>query len=228
MAGGFGTRLFPFTKIINKSCLPVYDKPALYFQITALRSLGVTDIYINTCNELHVRTVLEEYVDTNSLQFVTEERPAGLVAALRAMASQIGAADTLFILGDIMPPKDIMLPPDQTHASIYVSTYYQSHRLSEYGVAELNGEGGIESFVEKPSEPVGTYAHTGITYYPASWVDYIDAVPSHIQATFTDLSNQYLKLQQLNAMVCHEPWFNMGTFEDVWQASSYYREHRHW
>ena len=48
LAGGYGTRLAPLTRVTNKHLLPVYDKPMVYYPIQCLLNAGIEDIMIVT------------------------------------------------------------------------------------------------------------------------------------------------------------------------------------
>ncbi len=103
LAGGHGSRLYPLTKIFNKSLLPIYDKPMIYYPLQTLKQIGITEICIVSGKE-HCGQIMnqlgsgEEYeVD---ITYRVQEKPGGIAQALSLCESFAGDEPITVCLGD--------------------------------------------------------------------------------------------------------------------------------
>lgn len=226
LAGGEGGRLRPFTRLVNKSALPVYDKPAIYFPIKTLIGAGIEDILIHTRNPNDYQTVLSNEHFEADINYDIEHEPRGTAAALHHMREKIRDIEVLAILGDIYISFRIQPPSDPNNCNIYLSSNFDPNRISEYGVAELDSQGKVLSFEEKPPQPKGRHVHMGTTYFPRDLVGILEEFEIIEGKNLTDVAKEYHKLGRLSAQAHNGEWFNMGTFDDLLNAGLYRREHK--
>lgn len=205
LAGGKGTRLLPFTKVINKHLLPVNDRPMIYYPIRTLRSLGIKDILIVTGGE-HIGSFIDILGDGTDygvkLTYRVQVEAGGIAQAL---AEAEGFVDGVFpvILGDNYFETKI----SSVEPAIVVKEVKHPERFGVYDGVRI---------VEKPSTTRYKHAVTGMYWYDARVFDVIKSlVPSgRGELEITDVNNWYL---ENGAKVINYPyyWQDMGTFEGL-------------
>lgn len=206
LAGGKGTRLLPFTKIINKHLLPVYNRPMIYFPIRTLRKMGYDDILIVTGGE-NIGSFTELLGDGSEygvkLTYRVQLEASGIAQAL-SLAE--GFTEELFpvILGDNYFKTDL---DPQTKPSITVTT---STHPQDFGVFQGS------KIVEKPKHPKSDKVVAGLYWYDNRVYDVIKKLkPSKRgELEITDVNNWYLK-HGASINYYNGYWSDMGTIETL-------------
>lgn len=233
LAGGNGTRLNPLTTVTNKSLLPVYDRPMIYYPIEMMVQAGVDEILIvtggRTCGD--TINVLRDgsKFGLRSLYFTVQEKAGGISHAL-AMAEQFAAGDQVFvILGDNLvfggnvdtAVRDFR--SQKRGARVFLNQVPDPER---FGIAEIR-EGRIVSIEEKPRLPKSNLAVTGLYLYDTTVFDRIRKLKPSARGEFevTDLNKLYLADGQLGYEMLDGDWIDAGTFESLLEASAMARRH---
>ena len=154
MAGGFGTRLTPFTTILPKLLIPIGDKTMVEHIIDQFLPYGVKDIFL-TVNHKHkiIKAYFEEVEKEYSLHFVKEEKPLGTAGSLKLLKNKI--ADTFIVTNcDILIHADYSEVIDlhiNSGNDITLVTSMMSHK-TPYGVCEIDDGGVLKEIKEKPEQ----------------------------------------------------------------------------
>lgn len=232
LAGGSGTRLYPITNGVSKQLLPIYDKPMVYYPISALMLAGIRDILIiSTPHDLPAfRRLLGDGEDYGvRFEYAEQPSPDGLAQAFLIGREFIGGDDVCLVLGDNifhgsgftgMLREAVRRAEQERMATIFG---YQVDDPERYGVAEFDREGNCLSIEEKPAHPKSNYAVVGLYFYPNSVVDVAAGIrPSaRGELEITAVNQEFLRAGSLRVQTLQRgfAWLDTGTHDSLAEAS---------
>jgi glucose-1-phosphate thymidylyltransferase len=231
LAGGYGTRLGPLTKGVNKQLLPLYDKPLIYYPLSVLMLAGIKNILIIT-NKNEKSNFIKLLGDGSQLgikiSFLEQNRPRGLPDAFIIGEKFIGKDNVVMILGDNFfygqGFTNRIITSLQKNEGATIFTYIV-HNPSDYGILEMGRKNKIKKIVEKPSRPKSNLAITGLYFFDNKVVNFAKTLkPSkRNELEIVDLLNIYLKNKSLKSefMGRGSAWLDTGNATTLFNASQY-------
>jgi glucose-1-phosphate thymidylyltransferase len=233
LAGGFGRRLYPLTRITNKHLLPVYDRPMIYYAIQALVGAGIERILVVTGGN-HAGEFLPllgngSEFGLRHLDYTYQEKAGGIAEALGLAQHFADGGRVCVMLADNIFERSIRPAVDRFRRQPKGARVLLANvqRPEQYGVAVLDGT-RIIRIEEKPAAPRSSFAITGCYLYDAAVFDIIRTLrPSRRgELEITDVNNAYIERAELEYEVVEGFWADCGeSFEAYMQAGRLVAEH---
>ncbi len=231
LAGGKGTRLYPFTKVVSKQLLPIYDKPMIYYPLSMLLLASIKEILI--ISTPHDLPLYEELLGDGSrlgvkLSYKVQETPRGLADAFILGEEFIGDDSVCLVLGDNVfygsdMTKLLRQAMEENEGAVIFG--YPVKNPTEFGVVEFDKDYRVVGLEEKPKKPKSNYAIPGLYFYDNSVVNIAKNVkPSDRgEIEITSVNNEYLRQGKLKVKLFARgfAWLDTGTPEGMLKASEF-------
>lgn len=234
LAGGSGTRLYPITKGISKQLIPIYNKPMVYYPISALMLAGIQEILIiSTPEDLPgFRRLLGDGSDYGvKFEYAEQPSPDGLAQAFIIGEEFIGDDNVCLVLGDnifygsgfgnmLKQALDDACTKDK--ATIFG---YWVNNPERYGVVDFDDQANAISIEEKPNDPKSNFAVVGLYFYPNRVVDIAKRIKPSARGELEITTVNQIFLEEKELLVQLLPrgfaWLDTGTHDSLFEAATF-------
>ncbi|MBR1426059.1 MAG: glucose-1-phosphate thymidylyltransferase RfbA [Paludibacteraceae bacterium] len=241
LAGGSATRLYPLSKAISKQIMPVYDKPMIYYPLSALMMAGIREVLvISTPRDLPMfRDLLGDGSRLGMrLEYKVQEVPNGLAQAFVLGREFLAGEPGCLILGDnlfygmgfgrMLREAVASVTDGKRGACIFG---YEVRDPRAYGVVEFEQAGQddatlrVLSLEEKPAQPKSNYAVPGLYFYDSTVCDKAARLKPSARGEYeiTDLNKVYLAEGTLQVKLFTRgfAWLDTGNCDSLLEAGNF-------
>jgi glucose-1-phosphate thymidylyltransferase len=233
LAGGSGTRLHPLTLVTSKQLLPVYDKPMIYYPLSALMLAQIREVLIITTP--HDQAAFKNLLGTGEqwgmrLDYAVQPHPNGLAQAFVIGADFVRGHPSCLILGDNIiyghGLPEVLRSADQRKSGATIFGYWVDDP-ERYGVIEFDEKMRVLSIEEKPKQPKSNWAAIGVYFYDEDVTELVKQVKPSARGEYeiTDLNNLYVQQGRLTVERLGRgyAWLDAGTYDSLVEAAEFIR-----
>ena len=231
LAGGYGTRMSPLTKAVNKQLLPIYDKPLIYYPLSVLMLAGIKNILIivNKGQLPQFKKILQDGKRFGvKISYAEQMKPKGLPDAFILGKNFIKKDKVALILGDNFFYGQSLTKNLKKCVKLNSGCKILVHPVSKpelYGIANINVNNKITSIKEKPKNSKSNLAITGLYFFDNNVIKISKSLkPSkRNELEIVDLLNRYRKKNRLKVEYLGRggAWLDTGSIEDFYNTSSF-------
>jgi len=236
LAAGKGTRLYPITHSVCKPLLPVYDKPMIYYPLSLLLEMGITDIMIIVPpdeQEQFVHLLGDGSNFGAKITYLKQFERRGIADAFILGADFIGDDRACLALGDnIFFGDDLREKLTIAKNSTYGATVFGCYMddPTPFGVVEFDESGKVISIEEKPQCPKSKYIVPGLYFYDNRVIEIAKAVKPSARGELeiTTVNNTYLDMGELHVVTLGKEitWFDTGNANTLLDAACAIRDYK--
>jgi glucose-1-phosphate thymidylyltransferase len=231
LAGGTGSRLHPITLAVSKQLIPIYNKPMVYYPLSALMIAGIREILV--ISTPHDRPAFERLLGDGSqwgvqLQYAEQPKPEGLAQAFIIGREFIGDDRVALVLGDNVfygqGFGEILAEAAARESGATIFGYHVKDP-ERYGVVQFDDQYRVLSLEEKPSRPKSNYAIPGLYFYDNDVIEIAaELKPSpRGELEITDVNRVYMDRGQLRVKLFSRgfAWLDTGTYDSLIDAGNF-------
>ncbi len=237
LAAGKGTRLYPITHSVCKPLLPVYDKPMIYYPLSLLLEMGITDILIIVPPD-DEQAQFEHLLGNGDsfgakITYIKQFERRGIADAFIIGADFIGDERTCLALGDNIffgsnLNEKLLTAKNSKFGATVFGCYMEDPR--PFGVVEFDSSGKVISIEEKPANPKSNYIIPGLYFYDNRVIEIAKTVEPSARGELeiTSVNNAYLKMDELHVVPLDKgvTWFDTGNSSSLLDAACAIRDYR--